>query len=136
MSAIVSRWPVVVTTTITTDDLAADGRLTQAAVRRIGDEAVGALVELAPMLAAADRTTRPTSARLDGAFAGAGPVTAAASATEIRPDSIEVAVRIRPADGTPATVDAVWTVCVRRRCAHVLSANELIALVHAATHLC
>jgi hypothetical protein len=132
MSSIVSRWPVVITRTIGVDDLA-HGRLTQAAVRRLGDEAVDALIAIAPLLSATERRASPTSAQLNGTFAAAGDVTISASAAEIYPASVEVAVRIRPADGSGSSVDAVWSLAVDGGVSAAVR-DELIALVHAARH--
>ena len=133
MSSIVSRWPVLVSTTIVADDLDTEGRLTQTAVRRLGDVAVAALVGKASLLAAAGHTFAPTSAQLNGSFSGPGPVTVSAGPSEIYPSSFTVNLRIRPADGSGATVDAVWTVRVPEGVPNALR-DELIALNHAAEH--
>ena len=133
MSSIVSRWPVLVTSSIAGDDLDAGGHLVQATVRRLGDAVVVALVDASPLLAAAEHTFAPTSAQLNGSFSGPGPVTVSAGPSEIYPSSFTVNLRIRPADGSGATVDAVWMVDVPGGVARALR-DELIALNHAAEH--
>ena len=115
------------------DDLDTEGRLTHAAVRRLGDAALAALVDASPLLAAAGHTFAPTSAQLNGSFSGPGPVTVSAGPSEIYPSSFTVNLRIRPADGSGATVDAVWTVRVTDGVPNALR-DELIALNHAAEH--
>lgn len=143
MSGFASRWVVAQQLPVAAADLGADGLVIAAALERWIVGACDAYLERCSVLRAVQEQARlerklrigalPDSARLRGATA----VLMSARATEFRPDSFTIAVRVRAADGV------LDTTCDLRLedaagCAVPLTdeiRDELIALEHAAMHI-
>jgi hypothetical protein len=147
MSPIVTRCSVLERHTVEPDDRAADGTVTDDAVRRWVDGALAAYLDQCTRLQQTRRDERLTLVD-DVAVAGPGAnlgdptdVAVSASATEVLPAAFVVGVRIRGAGGEDdGVLHATCTVRLEDPDTHEVRPvgddlrDELIALEHAARH--
>jgi hypothetical protein len=134
MSAMVSRWPVLLVLPIGTDDLDGDGLLTDAACDRLFAAGRTAYFELSKTIDAADVTVLETSPlRRSTPMQGSDEVSISVSVTELFPDSFVMAARVRPATGDTVAADLRCTVSAGEVTPEVR--DDLIAIAHAASHM-
>ena len=96
MSSIVSRWPTSLHAPLDHSDIDNDGRVTVEAAERIFAEARAAYLAESHTLASATLTSTLTSLRQSEPFAAVSTaVTVFVGVTEIFPDSLTMAVRLR-----------------------------------------
>jgi acyl-CoA thioesterase FadM len=105
MSAMVRKWPVLLEQPVSADDLDADGAVRDDSVSRWVDAASADYLGRCALLQRVVRESglelrAPITHRPPGASLGRpSSVVVSAGATEIRPDSFSIAVRLRPAGG-------------------------------------
>lgn len=132
-SPMVSRWPVLVTTEVTPDDVDASGLITEEAARRIWSEASAAYFELCETVSLSDLDVRTIDVRR-GSASPTDVVSVSAGVVEIFRESFAMRVRIRPSgtDGVVADVSSVLStgtdVPIRMR-------DEFIALAQNASFM-
>jgi hypothetical protein len=131
MSSIVSRWPVSLRSELAPSDIDNDGRVTVEAAERVFAEARAAYLAESRTLASATLTSRLTSLRQSEPFAARStPVMVVVGVTEIFPDSLTMALRLRRNQDS-GVVDVRATVTVGGPVTDEIR-DECIAREHAA----
>jgi hypothetical protein len=142
VSGFSTRWVVRRVEPVAFGDLAPDGALQEATLRRWVDAAcddyLARCARLSELLAAPEHVAQ-RAVRLPGALAGAtGDVVVTARATEVWPAACRLSVRVRSSDAALLDASCVVSVCDRTTGAEVaLGADirdELIALEHTAEY--
>ena len=128
----VSRWPVVVETTIAPGECAAGGALTRAGLERLFVAAWADYLERCPVLAGAAGAIELVGEQQQGACAPGDTVDVGIGATELFAARLHVGMRVR-GGASDLAVEASWSVGV----AAVTRAirDELIALAHGAAYV-
>ena len=131
-SGMVSRWPVVVETTIAPGECAAGGALTRAGLERLFVAAWADYLERCPVLAGAAGAIELVGEQQQGACAPGDTVDVGIGATELFAARLHVGMRVR-GGASGLAVEASWSVGV----AAVTRAirDELIALAHGAAYV-
>jgi hypothetical protein len=134
-SAMLSRWPVLLSLPLEADDLDAGGRLTDVACERLFAAGRAAYFARCIAIDAADVTVveAPSPDRGSALDPGAeGSVTVSVSVTELFPDRFVMEGRVRPAVGDEVAADLRCTVTAGEVTVSVR--DDLIRMAHAASH--
>jgi acyl-CoA thioesterase FadM len=147
MSGFMTKWAVLREHQVTADDLGTDGTVSDQAVGRWVDGACSAYLDGCALLRRArdrdglDVRHRPATLPRGASLGQPTSLVVTASATEIRPSSFTVAVRLRPAGGDrEVAVNASCVVRLEDRATGAAQPigtdlrDELIAIEHAARH--
>jgi acyl-CoA thioesterase FadM len=146
MSGIMTRWPVLQEHAVTESDLDAEGTISDETVQRWVSAALLAYLDRCTVLRAQERSGLVRSHRPGALPRGAllgrpTDVVVTASATEVRPTSFTISVRLRPGGGDrEIPVNATCVIGLEDQLtgeARELGTeirDELIAIEHSATH--
>lgn len=135
-SAILSRWPVRVTVSITEADLEADDRLTTAAAQRCFAVARDAYFAKCTTLDPAAIEVRDVAITNTNAAASGATVTVSVSVVEIFPDIFTMNMRIRPEEGDGIAADGTCTLSLGTgQLVTDAIRDEFIALAHGARYM-
>jgi hypothetical protein len=132
-SSMVSRWPVLVTTTLRAGDRAADGQLTDAAVDRLFREGRAEYFDQCATIDGSAIAATITSIHQDGTAPEYASVEVVVGIVEIFAARLTMAARIRTASSDGLVTDATCDVAVDAVTAAMR--DELIALAHSARHV-
>jgi hypothetical protein len=136
--SMVSRWPVLVTATLTSDELDAQQHLTPAAVERVFALARDAYLSQCRTLAGVEMEVATCDVQIGGATVLGTEVTIVAAVVEIYPESFTMRARIRASDAAGGTGDvAADAACTLTTSGTLPQAcvDEFIALAHNAPHV-
>ena len=133
MSSMVSRWPVLISASVASEDLDADGFLRPAAAERLFGEARVEYVGECRTLAGREVDVVDVVVTPGDVAVGPGAVTVSVSVVEVFPDRFTMNARIRPAAGEGVLADAVCSVLPGGPVTDDIR-DELIAKAHAASH--
>jgi len=133
MSSMVSRWPVLISATVTTDDVDGEGMLRAEAVERLFGQARDVYLASCRTLEGRELEVRDVVVTASDTAVAPGQVTVSVSAVEVFPDRFTMNARIRPAAVEGIAADAACSVAPDGPVTDEIR-DELIALAHAARH--
>lgn len=133
MSSMVSRWPVLISATVSTDDVDGDGMLRAEAVERLFGEARDVYVATCRTLEGREIEVLDVVITAGDTPVEPGEVTVSVSVVEVFADRFTMNGRVRPAAGEGVAADAACSVSPGGPVTHEIR-DELIALAHAASH--
>jgi hypothetical protein len=131
--SMVSRWPVVVTVSLQDDEIATDGRITEAGADRAFAAARRAYLEQCTSVQGLFLEVRECTVIVGEPLDGATEIRVATGVVEIFPDSFTMTARMRPTRASEIAADAT---CLLSTGDELPTAcrDEFIAKAHAAQH--
>ena len=129
-----SRWPVVTSVPLQATDRDDEGRLTDAALERILSAGRAAYAELCQTIDWPASEVAETTVRRGAVAVASDAVTVSVNVVEVYPESVTMAVRIRPAEADEIAADARCTVLIGSGVTPTIR-DELIAIAQNARYM-